>query len=201
MPKVILLTGAPATGKSTLAKYLSDHVDTIAKVNYGQVILELKKKQLPDLTYEELRARSAEIITAHDVEMAGSQIINWVLKNRAYCDIVIDTHCVTKETYGFRTLPFLIPELRKLRFDAIINLHCPPAVIQHRIRADAGGRPLITTDEAIKHSQLQDGFASVYAIHCACPIYFVDGSVAPHELGEQVISILKNDLGLEGKAE
>lgn len=62
--KVILLTGAPATGKSTLAKILETNVEPLRRVSFGQLLFEYKRQTIPDLTYEELRAKSSQIISA-----------------------------------------------------------------------------------------------------------------------------------------
>ena len=81
--KVILLTGAANSGKSTLAREASAAIRPLYKVDFGQRLLELKKSRgYPDLTYEQLRNRSAQIITPEDVRMLDENLISDLPKLR-----------------------------------------------------------------------------------------------------------------------
>lgn len=42
--KVILLTGAPATGKSSLSRAVRDQMPEVEVVDYGQLLLDKKKE-------------------------------------------------------------------------------------------------------------------------------------------------------------
>jgi len=53
------------------------------------------------------------------------RVVARINKLRATTNIIIDTHAVTKEEWGFRITPFNAGLLTKLRLDVIIVLHRP----------------------------------------------------------------------------
>lgn len=189
--KVIMLTGAPATGKSSLARLLKTKQSNLESIDYGKLLLLEKQKTIPNLTYDELRKRSADLITAQDVADMDDKLIEWVRDNRRQAHILIDTHGVTKEDFGFRLTPFVYTQVVELRFDAIFSLYCDPNSIQERIGRDPKGRPQITIEEALMHSQLQNGIASLYGVLSGYPVFFLDSSCSLDELCQTALKILK----------
>jgi energy-coupling factor transporter ATP-binding protein EcfA2 len=74
--KVVLLTGAAGTGKSTLSRLAESAIPNLKKIDFGQLLLELKREQgYSELTYEELRTRSAEIVTSEDVRITDQKLM------------------------------------------------------------------------------------------------------------------------------
>lgn len=174
--KVILLTGAPATGKSSLADSLIGMIPNLEKISFGQLLFQEKKKIIPSLTYEQLREQSATLITSDDVATLDKKLIEWVNNSRASRHIVIDSHAVTKEVYGFRVTPFNYSQVIELNLDAVISLYCEPQVIHQRFYENQKGRIMPTNFEMLMHGQLQDGIASLYGVLSGCPIYHIDSS-------------------------
>lgn len=189
--KVVLLTGAPATGKSSLTRTIQHRKPEIQIIDYGALLLAEKNKLHEQATYEELRSKSAKMISTQDVETMDKQILGMVEEKRKYSHVLIDTHCVTKETFGFRLIPFYFPVISALKLDAVISLYCSPEVIVQRIKADPMGRPIITPDQASKHMQLQDGMAGLYGAISGCPVFFVDSSYSLDSLCETVLGVLE----------
>lgn len=65
--KAILLTGAAATGKSTLAKVVTAKLRPIHRVDFGKLFLARRIAQgAADLTCEGLRSQSGRVITSED---------------------------------------------------------------------------------------------------------------------------------------
>lgn len=50
----------------------------------------------------ELRSQSARIVTPSDIEALDGKLLEWVAETRSRGHVVIDSHPVTKEHYGFR---------------------------------------------------------------------------------------------------
>lgn len=62
--KVVLITGAAGTGKSTLVRLLVEQARPFKRVDYGQLLLERKAQEAGvQMTYDELRRDSGTVIT------------------------------------------------------------------------------------------------------------------------------------------
>jgi adenylate kinase len=172
---VVYLTGAPAAGKSSVAEQLKQAISAIEVFNYGQELTRyLADKTGDPLSQDELRRRSSQIITPEDVDALDLILLNWVGELRSKTNIVIDTHAVTKEPYGFRVIPFSLQRFAELRPTKIVVLYTSPDVAISRIGTDPGGRPTITAFESGFHSALQASVALSYGVSLGVPVYFLD---------------------------
>ena len=88
--------------------------------------------------------------------------------------MIIDSHPVTKETYGFRVTAFAQEKVQRLRPDEIWVLYTAPCVMRERIRRTPGGRPMITEEEARMHTSTQVSVAVSYGIMTGSPVYLFD---------------------------
>jgi adenylate kinase len=189
---VIYLTGAPATGKTTLAKLISEKFEPFLRISYGELLLERKRKTSPDLRYEELRKSSSKIIKAEDVKQEDVKLIARINKLKTTTNIIIDSHPVTKEEYGFRITPFDERLLTKLHLDVIIVLHRPYTEILKTLAERPEGRLLLTEEEARKHTFLLDAIASFYGIICGCPVYILNNDSTWDALIKKVLDVFED---------
>ena len=188
--KVILLTGAPATGKSTLAKILEENIDPLRRVSFGQLLFEYKRKTIPELTYEDLRAKSAQIVSSKDVAALDTILVDKVKEWRKETNIVIDSHAVTKESYGFRVTSFSYQLITELNLDAVIVLNSSSDEILRRIEHSSDGRSKVKSEEINHHMHLQESLALMYGILCGCPTYVIDSGDSPHSLANTTTELL-----------
>lgn len=188
--KVILITGAPATGKTSLAKALADTVEPLRRISFGQLLFEHKRKIYPTLTYEEMRAKSSQMITPEDVAALDAMLVDKVNEWRTETNIIIDSHAVTKEHYGFRITSFRHDLLTALKLDTVIALHCEPEEILRRAAQSAGGRIEASLEQIRHHMQLQESLAAMYGIICGCPTYVLDCNYPLDELARVTLDIL-----------
>jgi adenylate kinase len=105
--KVVLITGAAGTGKSTLVQSLLQCARPFMRIDYGRLLLEHRAKRagIP-MSYDELRRDSAMVITPADVFGVDEWVIGQLPAWRLETNILIDSHAVTKEAFGYRVTPY-----------------------------------------------------------------------------------------------
>lgn len=196
---VVMITGAAGTGKSTLSREANSRIRPLHRVDFGQLLLERKIAQgFVGLTYEKLRAESATLISSEDVRAVDSSLIESLPKLRRTTHVLIDSHAVTREQYGYRITHYSSDDLSRIALDGVVVTYCDPAELVDRHKRNPQGRPPITLFEAQHHMALQEAVAVHYAIACGCPCYLLDTTASgPTHLGDEVCRIFDR---LGGKA-
>lgn len=192
-PKVIYLTGAPATGKSTLSRNLARLLPDLKVFAYSEELRThiQRKSGGSAMTEDDIRRHSARVVTPQDVKQLDDELVEMVQRERVYRSILIDSHPVTKEQYGFRVTGFDSPTIQRLNPDVLICLYAPAEVIRNRIQADSMGRPLISEFESDMHTQLQVAVVTQYGVLTGKAVYFFDSSGTQNELAEAVLTRLR----------
>jgi len=171
---VVLITGPPAVGKTTLSEYLSEHVSPIHTVDYGSLLLDTLEEEGVD--YETMRAESAGIIPYNIIRNTDKKLIERINDIRSEYHVLIDSHPITKERYGYRSAHYDVEDLDNLGLDIIIVLHCKPSEIVKRIESDPEGRHSVSENQVRTHTFLQDSVAVTYGVISDCPVYFLDSN-------------------------
>jgi adenylate kinase len=186
---VVYLTGAPASGKSTLARALRARIQPLEVFEYGQRLTQyLASRHSVQLRQAELRTQSSSIASPADIAAVDTLLLDYVRQERARSHVVIDTHAVTKERYGFRITPFSLDRVAQLSPTMIIVLYTTPEVTVDRISSAPEGRPSITPWEASFHTTLQASVAATYACHLGVPAYLLDSSRSVESIVDEVSS-------------
>lgn len=187
--QVVYLTGAPAAGKSSLTKRLRSMVEPLQIWEFGERLTAyLNERNGTSIAQAELRERSAGLATPDDVTVVDAQLVDFVAAERGRSHVLIDSHPVTKERYGYRVTPYSLAHFRQLNPTQIWMLYTAPEVAVARIRNDAQGRPEITLEEARFHTQIQASVAATYGMALGIPIYFFDANRPPEELDAELSS-------------
>lgn len=185
--QVIYLTGPPATGKSTLVSHLEACVTPLLSFTHSSVLAEhLNAGATEPLSQDDLRRESAGRIRPEDVNAVDRQLIRFVQDNRAKTHIIIDSHAVTKEQFGFRVTPFAVETLLAVRPTIIFMLYAEATVVRERITAESQGRPLVSSFESDLHTHLQASVAVTYSIQLGIPLYLLDSAAPTEELAAQI---------------
>lgn len=183
MPKVIYMTGAPAAGKSSTTQLLVKSVPGLLVWEYGARLTEYCASKSSSVTdQKDLRAKSAGIVAPEDIEAVDRALLAFVEEHRSSNHVLIDSHPVTKEAYGYRITPFSFEQFAKLKPDEIWVLYASPEETRRRIEADASGRPMVNVEEARTHTMLQASVAATYGMSLRCPVYMFDTEAAREEL-------------------
>ena len=184
MSSVIYLTGAPATGKSTLSRNLKAAYPEVLLFAYSEQLRDLVGRRLGNesLGEDEIRRQSSQVVTAQDVIDLDKQLIETVRSERSRRPVLIDSHAVTKEAYGFRVTAFSVAALQALDPDVIICLYASSAVVLDRIRRHPSGRPTVTEFEADFHTHGQVALAIQYGVILGKPVYLVDSAASEDDL-------------------
>lgn len=171
------MTGPPAAGKTTLVKRLRSKFPRLKTFIYSELLTEyLERTERKELSQDDLRKSSAKIITPEIISAVDHSLIKNVSTTRRSHHVLIDSHPMTKEDFGFRVTAFGVPFLRKLKPDRICMLFTSPETVMERIKRKSEGRPTIDEFEANFHCFGQESIAICYGIQLGVPVYFYDSS-------------------------
>ncbi len=191
MPKVVYLTGAPASGKSSTTTLLAERLPDLLVWEYGaRLTAHVMARSANVASQDNLRASSAGVVTPEDVDAVDGALIAFVAEHRAHSPVIIDSHPVTKEAYGYRITPFSLGRFGQLAPDEIWVLYASPDETRRRIRADNGGRPMVSEEEARMHTTVQASVAATYGMSLGRPVYLFDTAASREELIERLVERL-----------
>ncbi len=171
MTKLILVTGTPGAGKSTILEGLIKK-KSINLINLGNVMLNIAKEKHGIQNREDLGRMDEEQIRQNR-EDAFAEII---AKKK---DSIIDTHLTIK--YGRRYVPGVtIEELQKIRIKAIVYIDATAKEIWNRRHNDpskADRRNIADTEAEIDEQKAVNlAILSSCAIYLSIPIYIIYNS-------------------------
>lgn len=189
--EVIYLTGPPASGKSTLGRLLAKRIPTLQVFHYSKLLADHLARSSSGsgsdpVNEDHLRQHSSQIITPEDVAAVDDALITAVTDLRRTRPILIDSHPVTKESYGYRVTPFPMPKLRALAPSKVCMIYAEAAEIIHRIGAESGGRPMVNSFQADLHTFLQAQVVSAYALDLGLPLYLLDSTASVEAAAERI---------------
>ena len=164
MGRVIVVTGIPGTGKTTVCnetlKLAEQTRKKIQAVNYGSIMVELSRKRGKSLHRDELRrsgltfqrnlqAEAAKTISKKTGEVDG--------------DLIVDTHMSIKTANGYLAgLPFHVLQL--LNPDMFVLVEAEPnEVLSRRFRDKTRKRDKAMEDEIMEETL----FSRLMAVACA----------------------------------
>jgi adenylate kinase len=102
--KVVYLTGAPAAGKSTLIRTLASTRPDVKVFEYGRMMSEkLGRGKAPGqgISQHTLRGGTSGRVTQRDIDDLDTEMTDWIERYNSQCHLVIDSHQVTIEPFGF----------------------------------------------------------------------------------------------------
>lgn len=191
MKKVIYLTGAPAAGKSSTTQLLAKQCPSLVVWEYGSELtkfIKLKRGGVED--QNDLRKKSSKSASSADIAELDEKLLKFVKERRGFAPVLIDSHPVTKEEFGFRITAFSLAQIQSLSPDEIWLLYASPSETRRRIKADPGGRPLISLEQARMHTALQASVAANYGAALGKPVYLFDTEMPREQLVRRLLERL-----------
>lgn len=182
---VVYLTGAAASGKSTLTRNLRALCPELVVFSYSDRLRDLIANRQGALHEDEAMRKSAGIATPSDIETLDNSLLNLVTYERANRSILIDSLAVMKEDFGFRVTGASTERIRALNPDAIVCLYAHGQAVIDRMKAQAAG-PLMSVFEADMYTYMQAQLAIQYGVIVGKPVYLFDTTMPADNLAKTV---------------
>jgi len=151
---VIVVTGIPGVGKTTVMKQAAEGLD-IEFVTFGTVMIDIAKEMGLVKDRDEMRKLTLE--QQKDLQIRSAE------KVASMGDVILDTHCTVKTPKGY--MPGL-PEwvLKKLKPTAIVVVEADPDEIYNRRAKDVTrARDPDSEEQIAEHQQINRAAAMSYA--------------------------------------
>jgi adenylate kinase len=182
---LVYLTGAPATGKTSVADYLRTTYGA-RPFSYGQELRD--HASLRGISHEELRDQSSKVVTAKLIAELDASLPTLLAGWREEGPVVIDSHAVTSETWGLRALPYNADALSAIGITHIICLIADGETLLERIRATPEGR---RADDPWKLEQLNNtqlALAAAYTHTLGIGLFAIDARASREDVCRGVAS-------------
>ena len=174
---MIYLTGVPGSGKTTATSYLESIFDHLKVIRYGEVIQEKLEARNEGLEYSELRNLSSSVVSETDLVEVDQVVYNRVQELRLDNDVIIESHGVTREDYGFRVTPFKSSvDFLQLSIHCVVYISSNSDMILERVAKDGGGRKVVNFDQLELNKRTQESLALIYASSSGCPLYIIENN-------------------------
>lgn len=197
--EVILLTGVPAVGKSTVADALAERVRRLSVVHFGDIIRGVVARvQGRRVGEDQLRRSTSAIVTPSILEQSRRELIRVLRRKRTQHHILIDSHAVSRVPYGFRSTPDSPRYVRMMGLGLIVHLFASPADISSRRRGDPAGRPALSAGDPVRYEFLQAAVSTYYAAESTCSVCLVDASGSVNSVVARVLGCLE-EIGVRRK--
>ena len=155
--KLVVLTGIPGSGSTTLLSKALDEVDYV-HLNYGDIMTEIAIKDKLVEDRDALRKLPAETQKKIQAEAAKE------IKQRSENDnIIVDTHCTINTPAGFLPgLPIWVLEELQPDLFVLVEAH-PDEIIYRRLNDDTRERDLQKVKDIELHQQMNRATSMAYA--------------------------------------
>ncbi len=168
--KVVVVTGTPGVGKSTVLQRALEEVEEKYRViNFGDAMLEVALEREVVKDRDEMRRLEPEL--QKDIQRMGARKIADVAKTT---NVIVDTHATIKTTKGY--LPGMpIWVLEELMPSVITVVEADPdEIARRRSSDDTRVRDKEDTREIMEHQMLNKAAAMSYAVFSGATVAVIE---------------------------
>lgn len=151
MSRVIIVTGIPGTGKTTICNTVHKLAESSGKqvviLNYGTVMVELSKEQGSPVHRDDMR--KSELSFQRNLQLQAAKRISKLIADKTGQNFVIDTHVMVK-TAGWYWAGLPVEVLKCLNPDLLVLVEAEPEeVLARRFKNPARKRDRALRDEVV----------------------------------------------------
>jgi adenylate kinase len=171
MAKLVLLTGLPGVGKTTIATSLPKPF--YERIHFGGLLREAVEKQTgSSLTHSDFREDHHRLVTRTIVQDATLRVRELVSRSTAQV-CVLDSHAVTPTPVGIRAIPDNMERIRALHFNGIIHLSSDGCIQRVVENSNRNGRQRMSMTDAVIAETLQLSICALYGSAHDCPLIVI----------------------------
>jgi len=193
MSRVIIVTGIPGTGKTTVCNELRKLAERSGKrvvvLNYGTVMVELSREKGNSLHRDDLR--KSELQFQRSLQLEAAERISKIMAGKVGDNFVIDTHMAVKTRDGFWTgLP--VEVLKLLNPDLFVLVEAEPdEVLARRYRNPSRKRDKALKDEVTEELAFSRHAAAACSVLTGAAVKIVKNlSGKQVEAAEEILKLL-----------
>ena len=192
MGRVIVVTGIPGTGKTTVCnealKLAGQTEKNIQVVNYGSIMVELSHKRGKSLHRDELRR--SRLTFQRDLQAEAAKIIS-KKTDEVEGDLVVDTHMSIKTANGYWAgLPFHVLQLLNPTMFILVEAE-PHEILSRRFKDETRRRDRVLEDETREELLFSRLMAAACAVLTGASVKTVKNPAGKQaEAAEEVLELL-----------
>jgi len=190
--RVVVVTGIPGTGKTTVCNELLELADgagrKVAVINFGTVMVELSEKCDKSLHRDELR--KSKLSFQRDLQTEAAKVISQRAMNTEG-DVIVDTHMAIKTLEGYWAgLPLQVLKLLNPHMFILVEAE-PKEVLSRRFRDKTRRRDKVLEDEVAEELLFSRFMAAACSVLTGASVKIVKNpSGKKVEAAKEVLSLL-----------
>jgi adenylate kinase len=181
----VYLTGLATTGEISLAQAVKKRVENVEVLGYSDLLRDHLSARVGPVRQTLMRQQSSRLVTPEDAAIVDRKLVQLVNEARnAGFHVIVDSHAVTSEEFGFRVTPFSVSLLNELEIDLLVCLYADPDEILERSRDELAGRIALTSYSVSQGLNLQNCLVLMYGLLTGTALHFLNSSMDIERLAD-----------------